>query len=568
MDMRDLHGRDVDHGDCISGVLDDLARHPADPWSEPFRDRVSRGVGFVTFAFDIDGVSMEIAKYARCFEQILPGVPIHCIAGGFADKADAVLDPTWNRFVLHGADGWDKWDGGKWFSKLFYEDLPAESELSSELAREMWHQGLDLADRLVGYLEDQQVGLVVPVNTNSNPGNVALALALVLATESLGCAVINNNHDFYWEGGKEGCKRGIEEPRGPRDHFFRNHDNEEFFSFFQRIFPWNGRRWVQVDINPVQERKMIDRYHFRPDDVFTIGTGLESAFFEPATPQRRLESRQKLAMVLGGDPVIDPTPLAEFQERVDVWLKEQTPIVCSGSGTRQLDLCDPETLYLLQPTRVVDRKRIWRDWELLALLLRHKPFRTALEQRPGLTLMLHVTGPVPIEHRECLERVLQSFQMAVEQVPGSIAERLFLAFSVGCQTSPDFDGELGIVDIYQAADLVMFPSLTEGRGLPIPESAAAGVPIVASPYEPRAVFDEVVGAGLDPDDQVHYIAFPEEAVGRQTLDELTRGLLEPDSLADTIEHNRAVVRDRFSLDALTSSFDEILDRLEVTVSGD
>ena len=93
-------------------------------------------------------------------------------------------------------------------------------------------------------------------STNSNPGNVAYALAIVLATEVTGCAVINNNHDFYWEGGKAGCKRNPGEEPGPRDHFFRNHDNEEFFSFLQRIFPWNGRNWVQANINPVQSRRL------------------------------------------------------------------------------------------------------------------------------------------------------------------------------------------------------------------------------------------------------------------------------------------------------------------------
>ena len=237
MQIADLKRRHIDGGDSISAVLYDLARATMEPWPEDFRSRLANGVGFETFAYDIDGVSMEIAKYARCFEQILPGVPIHCIGGTFADKADAVLDPSWERYRLEGADGWDKWDGGKWFAQLFYEDLPPDSMQSSALACEMWHQGLDIAERLADFISDNEISLLVPVNTNSNPGNVAFALAIVLAAEATDCVVISNNHDFFWEGGKEGCKRGLGEPRGPRDHFFRNHDNEAFFAFFQRIYP-------------------------------------------------------------------------------------------------------------------------------------------------------------------------------------------------------------------------------------------------------------------------------------------------------------------------------------------
>ena len=60
------------------------------------------------------------------FETLRPGLPIHCIAGNFGAKADAVLEPRWQRFRLDGADGWDKWDDGRWFQQLFYEDLPPE----------------------------------------------------------------------------------------------------------------------------------------------------------------------------------------------------------------------------------------------------------------------------------------------------------------------------------------------------------------------------------------------------------------------------------------------------------
>jgi len=566
MRIDQLSERHVAHGEQISTVLDELARHQRSPWDAELHP-LDGGVAFVTFAYDIDGVSMEIAKYARCFERLAPGVPIHCIAGNFGERADIVLDDRWQRHRLAGADGWDKWDDGKWFARLFYEDLESGSDESSELARVIWNQALGLAGSLAAHLEDHGIGLLTAVNTNSNPGNVAFALAIVLASEATGCAVVSNNHDFYWEGGKAGCKRNPGEEPGPRDHFFRNHDNEEFFGFFQRIFPWNGRRWVQANINAVQSRRLIDRYHFRPDKVFTIGTALDPEFFRECTKSDKREYRRRLAYVLGGDPELEPTSVERFRRGLDVWMADQHPIVCAVHDDLVLDITSPESLYILQPTRVVPRKRIWRDWELIGALLEHAPFREAFEQNTNLTLTLHVTGPVPIEHRDAIERILDSYRAVLAAVPTSIGRRLFQAFSVGCQSHPSLDRPIDIVDIYQLADLVLFPSMTEGRGLPIPESAAAGVPLVCSEYEPRAVFEEVAGMDLDPEHTILYDEFPPGEFSEDLLAAVTAMLLDPSSATDRILRNRDAVRQRYSIDSLTESFDEILAGLDRAMRG-
>ncbi len=560
--IEDLKQRHVDTGDGISEVLDELARHTLDPPSSSLRDRMAQGIGFVTFAFDIDGVSMEIAKYARCLTEISPGAPIHCIAGNFGEKADAILDPEWQRCRLEGADGWDKWDDGKWFARLFFEDLPPGSQQSSELSAEMWQQALVLAERLVNYIEDNHLGLLIIVNTNSNPGNVAYALAIVLATEVTGCAVINNNHDFYWEGGKAGCKRNPGEEPGPRDHFFRNHDNEEFFSFLQRIFPWNGRNWVQANINPVQSRRLIDRFHFHPDSVFTIGTAIDASFFDEPTPARKVENRRQMAHVLGGTPVIEPASVGRFQQTLGTWMADQAPLVCAAHRDLQLDITADGALYLLQPTRIVPRKRIWRDWELIAALLQYEPFRFVFDQRPEMTLTLHVSGPVPIEHRDAMDRLLDAYRSTLNSVPLDVGRRLFQAFSVGCQTHPSLTTKLDIVDIYHLADLVVFPSMQEGRGLPIPEAAAAGIPLVCSEYEPRAVFEEVVGMGRPSEQVILYEEFPDGAFPEDLLASLTSALLDPESQSERKAHNRKAVLARYSLDSLTDTFRQIVDRLD------
>jgi len=570
MQFEQLSEHDVAHGDHISTVLDELARNPRAPWERDHHP-LDGGVAFVTFAYDIDGVSMEIAKYAKCFERIRPGIPIHCVAGNFGDKADAVIDPSWHRFVLDGADGWDKWDGGVWFHQLFYEDLPPDSPQSSRLAWEMWDQALSLAGTLVDYLDEHGIRLLFTVNTNSNPGNVALGLALVLVSETSGVVVINNNHDFYWEGGKARCKRIPGERPGPRDHFFRNHDNEEFFSFLQRIYPWNGRRWAQVDINTLQSRRLIDRFHFPPDRVFTIGTGVDPAFFRVRTPEVRAQCRAAMSRLLGGNPVVAATPVDRFAGRLGEWMADQRPVVCGHGEGRVLDLTAPDALVLLQPTRIVERKRIWKDWELIGALLHHPPFREVFEQRPSLSLTLQITGPVPIEHRGCLETVIESYRDVLVHLPDEIGARVFLALSAGWQSHPDLAEDIGVVDIYQLADVVVFPSQTEGRGLPIIEASAAGIPIVCSRYEPHAVFAEVVGEHLPVADHVDYELYPEEVspegFDHELLDRVGRILLDPASQAERIERNREAVLHRYSFDALQASIESVVARLESTVRG-
>ena len=102
------------------------------------REPFAEGVAFITFDYGIDGVSIEISKYASCLEKVLSrdarSPPIHLIGGDFTDKADAVIAPNWHRFTLPNSNGWDKWDGGRWFSRLFYEDMPQNSQASSEMA--------------------------------------------------------------------------------------------------------------------------------------------------------------------------------------------------------------------------------------------------------------------------------------------------------------------------------------------------------------------------------------------------------------------------------------------------
>jgi len=246
-------------------------------------------------------------------------------------------------------------------------------------------------------------------------------------------------------------------------------------------------------------------------------------------------------------------------------MKNQTPVVCGAADGCKLDIGGAPAVYFLQPTRVIARKRIQRDWHLIGRLLEHPPFRKAFEDDRSRALVLHITGPVPIEHQADLEQVLNAFRSVADGVPPHIAKRLFTAFSVGHEDHPTLAEhgleKLHIRDIYQMSDMVLFGSEEEGRGLPLIEAAATGVPIVSSRYHPEEVFADVVGENLAPELRIQYTLFPEGRFTRKALDEITELILAPQRCTRRRDENRRAVEARYSMDTLKNTFHDLLHRL-------
>jgi hypothetical protein len=65
-----------------------------------FEPDVAAGVGFLTFDIGIDGVSMEIAKYAEVLRRLLGSPKIHYISGHFEEFSDHIIDPTDTRHTI------------------------------------------------------------------------------------------------------------------------------------------------------------------------------------------------------------------------------------------------------------------------------------------------------------------------------------------------------------------------------------------------------------------------------------------------------------------------------------
>ena len=121
-----------------------------------------------------------------------------------------------------------------------------------------------------------------------------------------------------------------------------------------------------MNINSLQSRHLIDDQGFSADDVFTIGTSIPSEFFDDCTHDQRRENRRKMMRVFSrGRDAIEAVSAGSFLQDAAEWMADQKPIVCGAASGIGLDLTIPGSLYFLQPTRVIGRKRIWRDWQLI-----------------------------------------------------------------------------------------------------------------------------------------------------------------------------------------------------------
>jgi glycosyltransferase involved in cell wall biosynthesis len=571
-----MSGAPLSSWQAIARAANRIRTVPMEPLPESrsqFLRSVSQGTAFLTFAFGIDGVSIEIVKYACVLERLCRPygrARLHFIAGDFRPHADAILQAHWPRFQIEGINGWSKWDEGQWFSALYYEHLPAGSQRSSEVAAEIYRQARIIAGKLADYLVANKISLLITVNVASNPGNLALALALAFVTEALGITVINSNHDFYWDGGKAAADREPDEPPGERDHFFRNVDNQPFFSLFQMLYPWQGRRWLQVNINKRQSERLIEEYGFPRARVTEISTCVIGELFEDYSDEDVKHARQRMATILSrGKDVLRPRPVADFRLRLARWMARRTPQAIGARDGLSLDLTAGDIIYLLQPTRVIARKRIEKGVELIQALL-HGPLRRTFEQHARQQMILHITGPMPREHRADLETILDAYGALIDSLPSHVAERIFLAFSGGHETHPFFE-ELGfedmtIADIFRMATVVLFPSEIEGRGLPILESGAVGVPIICTRYRPEEVFAEVIGEDLPERLQIRYVLFPEDDYPDDFLSEVAELLTVPETRTRWREHNRQAIRARYSEAALSAAFQRLLDRAYTTAA--
>jgi hypothetical protein len=142
-------------------------------------------IGIIHFKVgDTDGVSLEIEKWKKVFEQL--GHDVY-LAGGYLGAATGTLIEE----MFHHGEVSDKL-----YQQSFVELGPTEEE---EYRETLLALASKIEDGLGAFVDDSEIELLVVENIWSVAANpaVAIATANIVLSRSLPC--LAHHHDFYWE---------------------------------------------------------------------------------------------------------------------------------------------------------------------------------------------------------------------------------------------------------------------------------------------------------------------------------------------------------------------------------
>jgi glycosyltransferase involved in cell wall biosynthesis len=510
------------------------------------------GVAFITFYFAIDGITVEAEKYAKTIKKIYPNIPIHYIAGEIKPEADELIHKDAFKKVIKEMDGFDNWP---LYDDFFKIKMERGSNEYNELIVKFWGEVLILVEKLGKYIEENNISLLYLINVCSNPGNVSLALATVLISEYLGIAVLNNNHDFYWEGGNrevEIKKKGLK--KGPRDFFFHNAHVGEL------IYPWESRSWMNVNINKIQHNHLINIKGHNPANSAMIGTAVDTKLHQ-MSKRDIIKAFMQVSSIFANTK--DTITVHTAAHHIDSE-RSLKPILLGYQTIKNFDFVNNNIIFL-QPTRVVSRKSIELNFKLVHQLFKNEDFFKKFHDNPQLSLSLLVSGPIPHGQQNYYQDLVQDFKNFLKELPKEFRSKVLLGFLFSEFDKYEFRKKykkpLDIEQLYDIASLILLPSQTEGRGLPIIEAAACGTPIFCKQYEPRAVYEEVIGYHLDEAQRLRVLEFKGYKIPKKLIAKISDHVFYPQNRMADVIHNRNVIHQRYSLDALQINMAYLIKRL-------
>ncbi len=513
------------------------------------------GVGILSFYFTIDGITVEAAKYSRVLKNIFPKTKIHYIAGEIKEEANELIDTPYRKEIKE-MDGFDNWS---LYNKFFHEKMQRGSASYNQLIIDYWAQVLSITEKLGKYIEDEKINLLYIINVCSNPGNVSLALAVVLISEYMGIPVINNNHDFYWEGGNSKVDiRTKKLKKGPRDFFFHNAHVGEFFSLIEVLFPWERKSWMTVNINQVQYERTVFTNGHNPSNVFKISTAIDIKSHLNVSKRSIISAFKQVASIFADKN----GNLTVFDVKKNIsGGKSLKPILLGYSRIPHFDFISNNIVFL-QPTRVISRKSIEINFKLISNLILRKRFRQKFKENAEIKITLLVSGPIPLGQKGYYKQLLQDFSAFLDGLPEEFRNRVFLGFLFSefdkDEYKQKYNTPISMWHLYLVASLILLPSQTEGRGLPILEAAASGTPIFCRQYEPRAVYEEVIGTHLEEKDRLRVLEFKGNKLSKKMLRKVIDQVFYPQNNIDDTSHNINVIKNRYSYEVLEENMRRII----------
>lgn len=523
----------------------------------------SGGMAFITFLYSVDGVTIEVEKYSKIFRKVLKDVKIHYICGKFYPESYKLIDPRTIKYEIEEIGGFDSW---KLYKDFYFTKLERGGKTYNELILKLWDEVLLITEKLGTYIEQNGINLLYLINICSNPGNVSLALATIFIAEYLGLPVINNNHDFYWEGGNKKIdilEKGLKD--GPRDFFFNNSSLGEVFSLIEVLFPWESRSWINVNINRGQSAQLIKVKGHNPANVTEIGTAVDTEKYFNVSKRIKINTFYQFEKILSRySKALISYSVSDVIKNNLVSKKNPRPILI-GVKTRLIDKFLAENIIFLQPTRIITRKRIELGFKLIKRLFNNVHFVERIKATPNLKLTIIVTGPIALGHYEYFQKLIIRFSELLNVIEPDMRKRVYLAFlfsELDKESFKDkFKDPVGIAELYNIASLVLLPSRTEGRGLPIIEATACGTPIFCRRYYPQNVYKEVIGEHLPEKERLRVVEFDGKKITSRHAEKIIERVMFPHKFTDEILHNKRAVLKRYSLTALEDNICDILHKL-------
>jgi glycosyltransferase involved in cell wall biosynthesis len=192
-----------------------------------------------------------------------------------------------------------------------------------------------------------------------------------------------------------------------------------------------------------------------------------------------------------------------------------------------------DEVVLLQPTRIVPRKRIERSLELASRL-----------DSPCAVVVTHSSGDEGREYQEYLQDLAE--RINVRLIPAADH------FNHQRALNPDGDRIFSLADAYQQSDLVTYPSSVEGFGNAFLEAIYYACPLVMSNYE---IFrTDIKPKGFEVIEFADFLT-------RKTLDAVRSILEDPSRATRMTEQNYELGRRYYSYDTLRKRLQFMLDRL-------
>ncbi len=528
---------------------------------EYFNHLQGRGLGILTYAYSVDGVTNEILKYIESLNYWLQDLTIHMIGGEFRPDSYKVIKKEWKKYIIEEARAFDKWP---YYKDLFFTKMERGSPEYNRLILDIWDETLVIAEKLSKYIERNRISLLYIVNIASNPGNISLTLATVLVSEMMGIPVINNCHDYYWEGGHRQIDIELKKAKkGPRDFFFTNAHLGEVFSLIEVLYPWESRTWITLNINQRQSKHVILQNGHNPVNVMEIGTSVNLVPYQNVTKRDKLNTFYQFEQVLSRyENSLVAYAVDDVIRQGLVNEQDPRPILIGHNKTRVVENFLTENIIFLQPTRIIVRKRIETGFRLIHKMFESKHFSKKFHETGDLKITLIVTGPIADGHYDYFRKLLKRFQILLDSLQEEFRSRVYLAFLFSELDKEEFKKKfrhpVGIPQLYNIASLVLLPSETEGRGLPIIEAAAAGKPIFCRRYYPEHVYSEVIGEHLPESERLKVIEYNGKVIDKKQVHAIVKRVFFPHLFTEEIEHNKSVVKKRYSQDNLNRNMYEVL----------